>query len=70
MSVPIGKGEGWAMPNGGSKKFHFFSKGIALCGKWMFFGECECDYSSGAMGVDDCKQCYKTRQKLKNLEEK
>ena len=53
--------KGWAQPIG-TKKFHYFVDGRALCGKWAFFGR-NLDEDEGTTSPDDCKACAKKMEK-------
>ena len=51
----LASGAGWGWPVN-SRKCHFFEQGIALCGKWMFFGA-KVDNQSKTKSIDDCVAC-------------
>ena len=56
------KQEGWGWPLN-SRKAHYFRDGLALCGKWMFFGPP--DGNQKEYSSDDCKACSRKREKEK-----
>lgn len=61
MSDDAKRGEGWGWPLN-SMKAHWFDGARSLCGRWMFFGECEPDKFKS---TDDCKECRRRLDKRK-----
>ncbi len=55
----LASGAGWGWPVN-SRRCHYFEQGIALCGRWMFFGD-SVENQSKSKSVDDCVAC---RRKL------
>lgn len=54
--------EGWGFPTG-SRKAHYFVKGMSLCGKWGFyFGSLE---QGNDDSPDNCAECVRRLKKRK-----
>ena len=47
--------QGWGWPLN-SKKAHYFYEGLAMCGRWMFFGAVE---QGNDESCDNCAACKK-----------
>lgn len=57
--------EGWWKPTG-SRKWHYFKEGTALCGNWGLFGN-EILETGNDDSSDNCEGC---RKKLKSIQAK